>query len=161
MSLQQLRNVNFGKNRANATGSSGVGYTLLDVSGSVVVSRTTADVYQLAPSSGLYAAYVTFPDNFRGQIVWDTGSVFSSTEYATEQYNVEENNPIVRDIHTAVLNMSSSVEVIRQFSEGRWKIENNQMLFYDKDNVTLIATFDLYDAFGAPTEDAVYERVRL
>lgn len=161
MSLQQLKNVNFGKNRSNATGSTGVGYMLLDVSGSVSSPRTTTGVYQSVPSSGLYAAYITFPDEFRGQIIWDTGTAFATTDYATEQYNVEENNPLIRETYNVVTTMSSSIETIRQFSEGRWKIENNQMLFYDKDNVTLIATFDLYDSFGVPTEDAVFERVRL
>lgn len=158
--LQQLRNVNFGKTFSNATGSLGVGYSLLDISGSVVSPRTTSGVYQLTSGSGLYAAYISFPDEFRGQIMWDTGTVYSSVGYAVEQYNVEENNPIVRETHNVVTTIQDSVEIIRQFTEGRWKIENNQMLFYDKDNVTLIATFDLFDAFGVPTEDAVFERVR-
>lgn len=60
MLLQQLRNVNFGRTRANATGSTGVGYTIMDVSGSVVSPRTTIGVYQLESGSGIYAAYVTF-----------------------------------------------------------------------------------------------------
>jgi len=162
VSFEQLRNVNFGRNRSNATGSGGVGYTIMDVSGSVVSSRTTTGVYQLTSGSGLYAAYVSFPDNFRGQIMWDTGGAFVTASYAVEQMNVEENNPLVQNIYDRLIAVSGSVETIRQFTEGRWLIDetSNRMYFYDKDNTTLIATFDLYDSVGTPTVDAVFERVR-
>lgn len=159
MSLDQLKNVNFGQSKMNATGALGVGFTLLDISGTIASPRTTAGVYQTAP--GIYAAYITFPTEFRGQVLWDTGNAFPRVEYATEQYNVEENNPIMRDINIKLNQVSGSIEVIRQMTEGRWVIQNNQMLFFDKDNVTQIATFDLFDSFGVPTEDAVFERVRV
>ena len=145
MPLSQLRNVNFGRTRLNATGSSGVGYQLLDTSGGVVSSRTTTGVYQTAP--GIYAAYVSFPDNFRGQILWDTGTTFVTASYATEQYNYEENNPKVDSIYDV------------QF--GRWRIVGDQMLFYKEDNATEIARFNLFDDAGNPTMDAVFERVKV
>jgi hypothetical protein len=145
MPLSQLRNVNFGRTRLNATGSSGVGYQLLDTSGGVVSSRTTTGVYQTAP--GIYAAYVSFPDDFRGQILWDTGTTFVTASYATEQYNYEENNPRVDSIYDV------------QF--GRWRIVGDQMLFYKEDNATEIARFNLFDDAGNPTMDAVFERVKV
>lgn len=145
MPLSQLKNVNFGRTRLNATGSSGVGYQLLDAVGSVVSPRTTTGVYQTAP--GIYAAYVSFPDDFRGQILWDTGTAFLTASYATEQYNYEENNPRVDSIYDI------------QF--GRWRIVGNQMLFYKEDNTTEIARFDLFDDAGNPTMDAVFERVKV
>lgn len=154
MPLDQLRNVNFGRNRANATGSTGVGYTLMDVSGSITSPRTTAGVYQLTSGSGLYAAYVSFPSDFRGQIMWDTGAAFVTASYAVEQYNVEENNPKVDD----TLRVAGSLYDI---SYGRWKIVANQMLFYKDDNATLVAKFDLFDDTGNPTMDAVFERVKV
>lgn len=110
MSLQQVRNCNFGRLKANATGSSGVGFTLLDTTGSVVLSRTTSGVYQTAP--GIYGAYIEFPDDFRGQILWDTGTAFATTFYATEAYNVEENDPRVADIFTQVIAVSSSIDLL-------------------------------------------------
>lgn len=161
MPLQQLRNVNFGKTKSNATGSTGVGYALLDVSGSVVSPRTTTGVYQLTSGSGLYAAYVSFPDHFRGQLLWDTGAAFASPFYATEQFNVEENNPKVDDNWRMLNAVTGSVQVIRGITEGRWKIINNQMVFYDSDNTTVVAVFNLFDDLGAPTMDSVFERVRV
>lgn len=110
MSLQQVRNCNFGRLKANATGSSGVGFTLLDTAGNVTSSRTTAGVYQTAP--GIYGAYIEFPDDFRGQILWDTGTAFATTFYATEAYNVEENDPRVADIFTQVIAVSSSIDLL-------------------------------------------------
>lgn len=158
MSLQQLRNVNFGRNRANATGSDGVGYTLLDASGMEVVPRTTTDVYQLVSGSGIYAAYVTFPDSFRGQLLWDTGTAFLTSSYATEQYNVEENNPRVDDTYTIATQLSGTVGQLYDIQYGRWRIVNNRMQFFKDDNATLVVEFDLFDDAGNPTMDAVFER---
>jgi hypothetical protein len=161
MSLDQLRNVNFGRNRANATGSTGVGFTVLDVSGSIIALRTTVGVYQLTSGSGLYAAYVSFPNNFRGQLMWDTGTAFPTASYATEQYNVEENNPRIDDIDRRVLQMSGTIAQLYDISFGRWHIVGNQMKFYKEDNVTLVATFNLYDDVGSPSMDAVFQRTKV
>lgn len=160
MALQQLRNVNFGRSCSNATGSTGVGYALLDVSGSTVQPRTTTGVYQLTSGSGLYAAYVSFPNDFRGQLLWDTGSAFVTASYATEQFNVEENNPRVDDIQRTLNMMSGTVAQLYDISFGRWHIVANQMRFYKEDGVTEICRFNLFDDLGNPSMDAVFERVR-
>lgn len=159
MPLDQLRNVNFGKNRANATGSTGVGYTLMDVSGSVTAARTTTGVYQLTSGSGLYAAYISFPDDFRGQVLWDTGTAFADTCYATEEYNVEANNPLVRETFTKLCAVSGSIQTIYHLTAGRWYITGSQMIFYQDDGVTECARFNLFDQDGLPSSDCVFERV--
>ena len=48
---------------------------------------------------------------------------------------------------------------MEQIESGRWRIQNNQMIFYDKDNVTPIITFNLTDGDGNPTSDKVAERI--
>lgn len=164
--LQQLRNVNFGRNRADQTGSSGIGYAVLDQTGSIVSSRTTSGVYQLTPGSGLYAAYVSFPDGFRGQILWDcpslTGSLGNilSQSFATEQYNVEENDPKAADTWQMVNDMTGTVQSIYDINYGRWKVDKTakQMIFYADDNVTEVARFGLFDANGVAAFDGVFER---
>jgi len=109
--FSQLRVCNFGKTKLNATGSSGVGYQLIDYSGVVSIARTTDGVYQTAP--GIYAAYIQFPTEFRGQILWDTGSAFSSTYYAVEQHNTEENLPdLIYDKLVEVSDQVSAVETL-------------------------------------------------
>ena len=159
MSLSQLRNVNLGRSCANATGSSGVGYTILNEAGLISSPRTTSDVIQLAP--GIYSAYISFPDNFRGQILWDTGSTFPTSSYAVEGYNYEENNPLIGNILTTVNQISGTVGELYQMGYGRWKIQNNQMLFFGPDNLTEIARFNLFDDAGSPTMDSVFDRVKV
>ena len=174
--LQQLRLANFGKTKANATGSSGVGYQLIGYDGTTAMGRTTTGVYQSAP--GIYAAYINFPDNFRGQILWDTGTIFPETYYASEQHNTEENLPDaiydkLVDIDTKVEGLGNSVtgsidikldvlsnkiDDIFHMTTGRWKIEQNQMIFYKDDNLTEVMRFDLFDDLGNPTMDAVFDR---
>jgi len=53
------------------------------------------------------------------------------------------------------------IELIKNIESGRWKIENNQMIFYKPDNVTELFRFNLKDINGQPTNDAVTERVRV
>lgn len=148
MSLSQVRNVNFGSSRAGLSGS--VCHTILDYTGSVAIplnfaSRSNAGVYELISGSGCYAAFLTFNDNFHGQILWDTGDAsVPARSYATEQYNVEENDPKVASIY--------------DIESGRWKVVGNQMIFYKSDNVTEVARFNLYDVNGVPTMDLVAER---
>lgn len=162
MSQSQLKNVNFGRTRFDATGSTGVGYQLLDQTGSVAVARTTSGVYQTAP--GIYSAYVTFPDNFVGQILWDTGTYFTTASYASEDYNVTSatiDTAKIDSIYDVVTSMTGTLNSIYDIQYGRWRIVNNQMIFYKEDNSTEVARFDLFDSAGNPTMDSVFERVKL
>lgn len=143
--LQQLKTSNFGLSMSGATGSLGVGYEVLDVTGAIVIARTTSGVYEPAP--GIYSAFISFPDEFHGQIVWDTGSAFSTTQYAIEEFNYEANNPKLDNVY--------------DIEYGRWRIVTNQMIFYASDNATEVARFNLFDENGNPTMDAPFERRRV
>lgn len=90
MAVQIIRVVNFGKSRS---GLSTVGYAILNSVGAVQSARTISGVYELTASSGIYAAFATFPENFQGSIIWDTGETPGRILYAAEQYNYLENNP--------------------------------------------------------------------
>jgi hypothetical protein len=152
--LSQLITSNFGKSKSNLTGSLGVGYTILNTNGSITSARTTTGVYQITSGSGIYAAYASFPDNFHGSIVWDTGTTPPS--YAIEQYNYEANNPNVDTI-------SANIQFLIDMEGGRWKIDRstNRMIFYKSDNITVVASFSLFDIDGNPTIDLVSERRRV
>ena len=61
---------------------------------------------------------------------------------------------------TGVINaISVGVEAIRKIETGRWKVVNNQMIFYDSDGLTPLYTFNLFDASGNPTVTSPAERV--
>lgn len=154
---QKLLNVNFGKLKADATGSLGVGYQVLDQTGSIVVGRTTDGVYQAAP--GIYASLMTFSEDFVGQVVWDTGThYFTSTHYATEDYNGNAN---LDNLYNVVAEMDGKLQSVYDMQFGRWKILNKQMIFFKADNVTEIARFNLLDDSGNLSVDAVFERVKV
>lgn len=160
MSYTLLQTANLGPSRVNLTGALGVGYTVLDSAGATVTARTTTGVYQIAP--GIYSAPVIFPDNFKGQVLWDAPATGSLVQvYAAEEQNYLQNNPTVDIIAAQLTLVSGSVDFIKKIEGGRWKIVSNQMLFYDETNSNLVATFDLYDELGSPTNDAVMERRRV
>lgn len=53
------------------------------------------------------------------------------------------------------------VEFIKAIEGGRWRIENYQMIFYDEDNITEVARFDLKNKQGAAADNNVFERLRV
>jgi len=166
--------VNLGKSRSGLSGS--VGYKILDETGGEVQARTMTGVFELTASSGMYGAFVVFPNDLRGSIVWDSGPADSSLVYAVEEYNytqVGQNSDQIltssvaasgstQSIELMLTQVSASVDFIRHIEGGRWKIDTstNQMTFYKDDNVTVVAVFDLKDSSGSPTSDAPFERVR-
>lgn len=155
MSITLVQNVNFGASRTNITGSTGVGYTLLDAIGNIVNGRTTTGVYELM--SGCYAANVTYPSSFNGQILWDcpaSGSLGPAVAVEVHDFRVS-------DTWVETNGLTGSIQSLLDVSYGRWKIVGTQMLFYKADNVTLVATYNLLDDSGNPTSDAVFERVKV
>jgi len=57
--------------------------------------------------------------------------------------------------------LKANIEFIKQIEGGRWKIVNNQMIFYEDTNGTEVARFDLFDSSGKPTTIDVTERRRV
>jgi hypothetical protein len=55
--------------------------------------------------------------------------------------------------------IAADATLLRKMEAGRWKIVNNQMIFYDEDGVTPFKTFDLTDTNGDPSMTSVFERV--
>lgn len=160
--MLQLRTSNFGRSKSNATGSTGVGYSVYDTVGSIITPRTTVGVYQLVSGSGVYAAFVQFNDSFRGSVVWDTGSAFPTASYAIEEYNYEANNPLVDQMYATQSMMSGTLGQLYDIEYGRWRIDaaTNKMIFYKADNSTVVAEFNLFDSVGTPTIDSVFDRRR-
>lgn len=162
MPLLQFKSANLGKSR---TGLATVGYRVLDSIGTPVIARTTAGVFETVGGSGIYGAYVSFPDDFHGSIFWDSGQAGSSNVYAIEDYNYEANNPnidAILAVSSTLETVACQVEFIRDIEGGRWNIDTttNQMIFYKNDNVTEVARFNLFDINGDPTATCVAERVR-
>jgi len=59
----------------------------------------------------------------------------------------------IRDIAKQV-----DLAFIKQIEQGRWRIVNEQMIFYAADDTTPILTFDLKDINGLPSNVSIFER---
>ncbi len=162
MSIALLKTVNFG---ASKSGLAAVGYTLLNTDESEKQARTTTGVYELGTNTGLYACDITFDDDWNGSILWDSGE--GSPVYAAEEYNDEDEVKAIKtktdnlpaDTDGTLTTLQADVTIIKKIETGRWKIVNNQMIFYDDDGTTPLYTFNLKNADGDPTEDYPRERV--
>ncbi len=134
----------------NADNSMGTGKTVnyeirlhsndsLKASGTMTESVNKAGLYYVNPN-------IDTADFYR---VYISSSGYPSV---TEDIMVTEEETKINSIQTDLTR-------VKQIESGRWKIINNQMIFYDSDGVTPILTFDLKDENGNPIEAFPKERV--
>jgi len=57
--------------------------------------------------------------------------------------------------------LKADISFIKDTEGGKWEIINNQMIFYQSDNATEVARFNLFDKLGNPSSDTVYKRERV
>ena len=53
------------------------------------------------------------------------------------------------------------IDFLKQIEAGRWRIVENQMIFYEDDNMTELMRFDLFDNDGIAAEQNVKDRQRV
>jgi len=65
--------------------------------------------------------------------------------------------------HVAAGTFGAMFEFLKQIEGGRWKIDTatNIMTFYEDDNTTVVAQFNLLGSDGLPASEDVYERTRV
>ena len=83
MSLTLPKTCAMGSSKTGLVGT--IGITLLNPDGSVHTPRTTDGIYEIG--GGCYGKDITFPDNWKGIILWDTGGI--DPAYAVEDFNLE------------------------------------------------------------------------
>ena len=54
----------------------------------------------------------------------------------------------------------ANMTIIKQMYSGRWEVTENQMIFYEDDNLTEVMRFNLFDENGDPAMVDVFERIR-
>jgi len=138
--VKVLQTANLGKGYADRT--SDIRYSIYDTLGSEATAATNTGVYQLGTSTGLYGVELDLNNRFSGSIVWSVDG--NTSVYATEEIKMDQK--MARFIHT-----------------GRWIIDENtnQMVFYEDDNVTEIARYDLKDRDGNASITEIFERSRV
>ena len=136
--MKVLQTVNFGKGLSSISGS--IRYSLYNTLGIQTGSISNSGVYELGSNTGMYGVELNLSTQFSGSIVWSING--NTSVFATEEVKVDQK--LARYIHT-----------------GRWTIdvENKQMIFYQDDNSTIIARYNLFDKKGNASIDEVFDRV--
>ena len=135
--MKVLQTANLGKGYSGISGS--IRYQLFDTLGSNIVSATNTGIYELGTSTGLYGVQLNLSTQFSGSIVWSVDG--NTNVYAAEEVKIDQK--MARYIHT-----------------GRWLVDENnkQMIFFQDDNTTEIAKYDLFDRDGNPSITELFER---
>ena len=138
--MKVLQTANLGKGYAGISGS--IRYQLFDTLGANIVSSTNTGIYELGTNTGLYGVQLDLSTQFSGSIVWSVNG--NTRVYATEEVKMDQK--MARYIHT-----------------GRWIIDEdtNQMIFFEDDNTTEIARYDLKDRDGNASITEIFERSRV
>lgn len=119
--------VAFGTSRTGKT----VTAAILDEDGTAKVGGyTLGTVYELG--YGSYGIKITFTEAFSGHIKWTNTTDTPNTE-------VYEPFVVIADYRADITN---ALKILK----NRWKIESNQLKFYDDDDTTVLYTFDLKKA---------------
>ena len=135
--MKVLQTANLGQGLGGISGS--IRYALYDTLGSEIVSSTNTGIYELGSTTGLYGVELNLSTQFSGSIVWSVTT--APTVFATEEVKIDQK--MARYIHT-----------------GRWIIDEDtkQMVFYQDDNQTEIARYDLFDRNGTASITELFER---
>lgn len=64
-------------------------------------------------------------------------------------------------LHTVAGSTGNMMDTIWQMLGGKREIVNNQEIFYEDDNTTEVARYNLFDKNGTPTETNVYKREKV
>ncbi len=136
--MKVLQTANLGRSVGGISGS--IRYALYDTLGSEVSSSANTGIYELGSTTGIYGVELNLSPQFSGSIVWSVTSAPSI--FATEEVKIDQK--MARYIHT-----------------GRWTVDSstNQMVFFQDDNTTVIARYNLFDSSGSPSVTEVFDRV--
>lgn len=149
MAYTRFKTVNFG---AGKGGLSTVGYQLFNADGSPNGSRITAGVAERGTNTGIYAATVSFPDGFQGELRWDTGEANPGT--ATEEINPTPFEKALLDMTQTVPTSNTAQTVGDAFNAaraqgfGKWAITGTTLTLYAADGTTIVRSFTLDDALN-------------
>jgi len=140
-SIKIAKTVNFGKGLAGR--SSHLFYSIYDTLGVNATARSASGVYELGTGTGIYGAQLTLAQAFSGSIVWELTASNGNVVFASDELEMDS-------------------RIVRHFTVGQWEVltGSNEMVFYQEDNTTEIARFNLTDSDGSASVDRVFKRAR-
>jgi len=118
------------------------------------------NIFSSGSGGGLKKSYLIDIGEGFYQKSWDSSLAVSGSMKLAAIYEVASGSYKGKDIdYLFFSDFESKISTIKQIECGRWKIENNQMVFYNEDGITPLLTFDLKDVLGNPSIVSVFERV--
>jgi len=137
-------------------GGSGQALLLKNYNGVMSIkNHTSTDLIAVDLNSG----QITIEDTVTSGevIVRGVGSVIDNSNGATVNTDYLVNPLSVAD----AVWQNADGAFLKSIEGGRWKIESNQMIFFEADNITEVCRFNLFDANGSPAMTDVMERQRV
>lgn len=147
----------------NEIDANGAIFVAVDFVGLMTLTNLTGGGYFQA---GGYFGKVVLDPSCNGGV----GRVYGTLEVVDNSTNftwIEKGYINYETIDQAVWERSNGaqaltdLELIKNVEGGRWRIVSNQMIFYEDDNTTEVARFNLFDSAGSPTMTNVYDRQRV
>lgn len=100
------------------------------------------------------------PDETSAYVILPTGMI-SDDYIARSVLNRDISlHTIENSVGKKINDMSDNLEVVKNVEEGNWKIQNNQMIFYNTSNQEMFR-FNLFDNNGNPSSENVFERQKV
>jgi len=162
-----IKTVNFGSTKTGRAAT--IGYRLIDDTGTPIQARSQAGVYEAFPGTGIYAANITFPDDFVGTILWDSDG--EKPVYAVEEFNnaingtgvIQQVNEVTSQVSVItgnIADLADEIRFIRGMTAGRWHLNKKDctMTYYDESGKNMLVTYQLSDENGNPSIESVYDR---
>jgi len=88
-----------------------------------------------------------------------TGSGLSGEEH-DKLMGLPQSSTITNDVWSEE-DRGTKLDFVHKMEGGKWTIVNDQMIFFESDNLTEIARFNLFDSSGNPTTINAFSRVRV
>lgn len=127
---------------------------LLDIDSNV--AQNTADLSSIAADISTITGDIAL---IRGDITSIEGNIsVIQLDLSNIAASVVTINTNIGTITAAISNIETALALIEAIERGEWKIENNQMIFYNLASAE-VARFNLFDKFGAPASEDIYRRV--
>jgi hypothetical protein len=97
-------------------------------------------------------------DGFYRKVWNSTGAITSSVKLGVD-FEISSGSFKGKDTDYLFFNtIENDISIIKQIETGRWRIVDNQLIFYDN-NGSILIVFDLKDNLGNPSTVNVFERI--
>jgi hypothetical protein len=92
--------------------------------------------------------------------VWDSSAAVTTSMKLVAEYEISSGSFKGKDFdYLFFSSFENDISIIKQIESGRWKIIDNQMIFYEENGTTPLLVFDLKDNSGVPNSVNVFERI--